>query len=83
MEQYQIELFYGYEEGECGIYHAFEAVDPAAANDEDMQEKLANTLGIETDGPNFNWDIMYIRLPDTVVAKIKADAVKEYLASKD
>lgn len=30
----KILLYYGFEEGECGIYHAFEAVDPEAPGDD-------------------------------------------------
>ena len=80
---YKIELFYGYEEGECGIYHAFEIADPEVNSDEDMQEQLANALELKSDSPSFTWDSMYLRLPDTLIARIKADAVKEYLAGKE
>lgn len=74
----QILLYYGYEEGECGIYHAFEAVDPAGSHDEALPEKLAEMLDVEPDSPNFNWDCMYINLPSSVVERIRQEAIRDY-----
>lgn len=78
--EYNIELYYGYEEGECGIYHAFEATDPSVCADTAaMGEHLAEMLECEVESNDFNFDSMLIRLPDTVVERIKKDGVKEYL----
>lgn len=79
MEKWQIELLYGYEDGECGIYHAFLAEDPDSSIDTDAPAKLAEMLDTTSDSQNFNWDSMYINLPDSVVEKIKAAGVREYI----
>lgn len=81
---YQINLFYGYEEGECGIYHAFEAADPDAEINEDaMEKRLAEMLQVEPQDDSFNWDSMYIALPDSVVERIKNDAIMQFRAGKE
>lgn len=80
MTKYQIELFYGYEDGECGIWHSFEAHDPDARIAEDeVKERLADSLDISSDSDNFDYDSMYIDLPESLIKKIKDDAVKEYM----
>ena len=79
-EKYQVELFYGYQEGECGIYHSFELTDPDESADAgEMAEKLASLLDTKPDNSDFNFDTMYVDLPESVVKKIKADGVREYL----
>lgn len=78
---YHVELCYGYFEEECGIYHAFELVDPEEDFSDDMEESLAERLEVEADSPNFNWESMRLNLPETVVDRIKADGVREYLAA--
>ena len=78
-KKYQINLFYGYEEGECGIYHAFEAADPDAEINEDaMEKRLAEMLQVEPQDDSFNWNSMYIALPDSVVERIKNDAISQF-----
>lgn len=78
--KWQVELFYGYEDGECGIFHSFIAEDPEpSAQNREVPEALAEMLGIESDSQDFNWDSMYIELPSTVVEKIKAEAIAEFL----
>lgn len=80
MGKYQIELFYGYEDGECGIWHTFEAHDPDARSDEaKIKERLADSLDISSDSVDFNYNSMYIDLPESVVKKIRDDAVREYV----
>lgn len=77
---YQIKLYYGYEEGECGIYHAFKATDPDVPVDSDaIGQDLAEQLDREVDDDCFNYNSMYIDLPASLIAKIKAEAVLEYL----
>ena len=42
---YQIKLYYGYEENECGIYHSFRAEDPDVKVDSDeIARDLAEQL---------------------------------------
>lgn len=82
--RYQVELYYGFENGENGVYHAIEAVDPDACVDDDtMKASLLEALELEPDCPYFNYDSMYVALPDSVVERIKADAVREYLAQQE
>lgn len=79
-KKYQAELFYGYQEGECGIYHSFELTDPEAAEDTtELAEKLAGLLDTKLGSDDFNFDSMYVDLPATLVERIKADAIREYL----
>ena len=80
MSKYQIELFYGFEEAECGIFHAFEAVDPDVGHDDAViAEELAEQLDTEPDCYRFSCDSMYIDLPESLISRIKADAVREYI----
>lgn len=76
---YNVELCYGYFEGECGTYHAFTLVAPEEDLPDDVEESLAASLEVDADSPNFNWDSMHLNLPDAVVERIKADGVREYL----
>lgn len=79
MKKYQIELFYGYEEGECGIYHAFEATDPdAEKNDTLIAMDLAEQLDCEYESDRFDCNSMYIDLPETLIARIEENAVKAF-----
>lgn len=79
--KHQINLYYGYEETGQGIYHSFEAVAPDAEIDEDaMRAKLVEALDVE-DESRFDYDCMHINLPDSVVERIKAEGVSEYLRS--
>lgn len=79
---YRIELYYGYQECESGIYHAFDAVDPQERhNDDKMAVKLSDTLDTTPDDDNFHYNSMHILLPASVVARIRADAVNDFLTS--
>lgn len=80
-DRWKIELFYGYEDGESGIYHSFIAEDPSIQNCT-APEALAEMLGIDKDSQDFNWNSMCIELPSTVVDRIKADGVAEFLATR-
>lgn len=89
--KYEIELFYGYEESPYGIYHAFEAVGMDDDLDScDMEKELAQALdcievedsGEEVVSDRFNYNSMFIALPQSVVDQIKADAIKEYLENQ-
>ena len=81
MKRYQVNLFYGYEEGEDGIYHSFQAEDPDVLSDTDwIESHLADLLDSKPEDPGFNWNCMYIDLPESVVMKIRKDAVRDYLS---
>ena len=80
MSEYQIKLFYGFEETECGIFHAFEAIDPEVGHDDAViAEKLAEDLDNEPDSDNYACRSMYVNLPVTLIERIKQDALKEYI----
>lgn len=79
---YNVELCYGYFEGECGIYHAFRLVAPEKDFPDDVEKSLAESLETKADNPNFIWDCMHLNLPDAVVERIKADGVREYLTAQ-
>jgi len=75
---YHLELVYGYvEDDDCGIYHAFEALDPNSKDTdyEEVAKELAEMLDTTPDDSCFNWDVMDIALPDSLVKAIQADAV--------
>lgn len=74
---YQIELYYGYQECEDGIYHAFEATDiEERADSREVAERLASLLDCTPDDERFNWNSMYIALPKQTVNRIEQ---KEHL----
>lgn len=81
MRKHQIELYYGWEESECGMFHAFFAGDSESQNldAETAATRLADMLDISADNKNFNWNHMSISIPEAVVEKIKAEGVEEYL----
>ena len=75
----KILLYYGFEEGECGIYHAFEAVDPEAPGDDGgIADRLAELLDCKVGDDRFDYNSMLIQLPASLVSRIKDDAVKEF-----
>lgn len=79
MENYEVELYYGFEDSETGIYHAFQVVDPAVkADDNEMAKLLAEQLDRDPEDESFTCRSMYIRLPDSLISKIKAQAIQEY-----
>ena len=59
---YNVELCYGYFEGECGIYHAFRLVAPEKDFPDDVEKSLAESLETKADNPNFIWDCMHLNL---------------------
>lgn len=78
--RYQALLFYGWQEGDEGVYHAFKMEDPAGeADDEEIAKELADMLDTEPTADDFNFTDMYVSLPQSLVDRIKADGVKEYL----
>ena len=54
--------------------------DPAGeADDEEIAKELADMLDTEPTADDFNFTDMYVSLPQSLVDRIKADGVKEYL----
>ncbi len=85
MKNDKILLYYGFEEGECGIYHAFEAVDPEAPGDDGgIADRLAELLDCKAGDDRFDYNSMLIQLPASLVERIEAKAVQKHLkASKE
>ena len=77
---YQIELHYGYQECEDGIYHAFETSDIEDVVDGDqMAAKLASTLDCTPNDERFGCNSMYIALPEKTVGRIKQEGRSEMM----
>lgn len=76
--RYQVKLCYGYEENEDGsIFHAFEAIGPDENPiDLGIDKKLSDVLEAGEDG--FDWDWLFVALPESVVVKIRNDAIAEF-----
>ena len=76
---YKINLVYGYQEGECGIFHAFEAFDPDEEIEfEKVSKQMAEMLDTTTDDVNYNCNMMYINVPAETVDRI----IKDYIARR-
>lgn len=72
--KYEIELNYGYQKCEDGIYHAFEATDTLeAVSHEDMGSKLAHLLDCEPNDERFAWAQMRIAIPEKTVERIRME----------
>ncbi len=74
---YQIKLCYGYEQNEDGsIFHAFEALDP---NDNPVEMSVDKNLldVLEAEEDDFDWDWLFIALPEKTVARIRSEALEE------
>ena len=74
---YQIELYYGFVDGEGGPFHVFEVMDPKEPTEEGIAKALANALDTVESDENFDWDSMLLPLPNSIVQRIKADAIKD------
>ena len=80
MVKYYINLNYGYEQTESGIFHSFIALSPDMhVNDNKMETLLAIMLDADPVESNFDWNSTFVDLPDDLIEKIKQDAIKEYL----
>lgn len=75
-KDYQIKLCYGYEESEDGIFHAFEAIG-TEESPVDMSVGKSLRRALEAEEDNFNWDWMFITLPEQTVRQIRSDALEE------
>ena len=76
--KYQIDLYYAYKDSNSEIIHAFEAVDPALSNEDDVSKKLAEVLSADVDSQDFNWNKAFVDIPDSVVSRIRSEAIREY-----
>lgn len=79
-KEYWMRLHYGWEESvDDGVRHAFEASDPENDYDDEVVERSLRSELAPDEGCNFNfdWDITMIKLPESLVKRIQADAVKE------
>ena len=62
------------------MYHAFQLEDPDGEVDEDeIAKKLADMLDTEPTADDFDFMDMHVSLPQSLIDRIKADGVKEYL----
>lgn len=77
--RYQVKLCYGYEQNEDGsIFHAFEAIGPDESPVEmSIDKKLCDVL--EADEDNFDWDWLFVALPESIVSKIRSDALEDMM----
>lgn len=81
MDGYMIDLYYGYEEGNYGVSLDFIAVDPKVTVDsDDIANRLAESLDVAPDDYHFNYNSCSLELPESLIARIKEDAIKDYLA---
>ena len=77
---YQIELHYGYQECEDGIYHAFETSDiEECADSRDIAARLAGLLDCTPNDESFNWNSMYVALPEKTVERIRQEGRSEMM----
>lgn len=80
--KYYAELYYGYQETEEGIFHAFNLEDLDNLPDANhAAAKLAGLLDTTTKDERFNWDCMDVQLPDGLVAHIQQQAVRKAISA--
>lgn len=76
----KVNLNYGYQEGEDGIYHSFTLEDPDHITDEDETAKnLAELLDTKPDDDRFGWNNMFVELPKETIARIRTEGQMELL----
>ncbi len=77
---YQIELHYGYQECEDGIYHAFETSDiEERADSREVTARLAGLLDCTPNDESFHWNSMYVALPEKTVERIRQEGRSEMM----
>lgn len=80
IKKYQIKVFLGYEDGDHGISHSLTLADPDNCDVDQIVDRLVDELGIEEDGESdFNWNEFQFALPQSLVDRIKREAIEEYL----
>ena len=83
MEHFDVELNYGWQNSHdtYETYHAFELTDPDEQADSGLiANTLANALDTSPDDDDFNWNSMYVRLPESLVKKIQLCFINEIMA---
>ena len=72
-----INLNYGYRESEDGIHHAFLVDDPSKnTNSGEVALKLAALLGTVPEDEYFNWDSVFVEVPETASEKLRRDGAR-------
>ena len=76
---YKIRLYYGCEVHYDDVYHSFVAVHPDNSDDDrQVVKELKELLDPISEESTFDYNCMDIQIPDSVVQKIKEDAVREF-----
>lgn len=80
-EKNKVQLNYGYQECEDGIYHAFTLEDPEQIRDSDETAKvLAELLDTTPDDDRFGWNSMFLELPRKTIDCFRERGRQELLA---
>ena len=80
-EKNKVQLNYGYQECEDGIYHAFTLEDPERIGDpEETAKVLAELLDTTPDDDRFAWNSMFLELPRETIERFREEGRRELLA---
>lgn len=78
---YQINLYCGILEDDYDSpRYAFEAADPETEPDDAVFGRLAESLDTTVSDTGFDWNSQLVQLPDSLVQRIRDDAIREYQA---
>ena len=70
-------LYYGFQECEDGIYHAFSLEDMKnLPDDSNVADELAGLLDTVPEDERFNWNCMEVQIPDSVIERIWQEATE-------
>ena len=76
---YKICLYYGCEVHYDDVYHSFVAVHPDNSDDDGrVVRELKELLDPISEESTFDYNCLDVKIPDSVVQKIKEDAVLEF-----
>ena len=80
-EKNKVQLNYGYQECEDGIYHSFILEDPEHIGDSDETAKtLAELLDTTPADDRFGWNSMFLALPKETIERFREKGRKELLS---
>lgn len=80
-ETYKVLVTYGYLDDKTGISHIVHVSEPDASVDSTaVVASLAQQLDTYPDNKDFSWDVATCVLPEALVNRIRADAVRDYRA---
>lgn len=80
-EKNKVQLNYGYQECEDGIYHAFTLEDSERIGDpEETAKVLAELLDTTPDDDRFGWNSMFLELPRKTIERFRERGRQELLA---